>query len=420
MEPSPNSRLNLKLTQGELAEGICSRSYICQVEKGYSLPVPDILMKIAERLQVSVVDLCSDFDFSTHEQIQVHKAIRGIVSSIEEGNFENTHKLLCRISGMELKETEKSVYEWGKGVIAQSDQSFYQAASYFLESINFARRTSNPLLLIRPLISLGELYVTQELPHKAISYLDEAYQLTLEHEITGIPRIALHYTIGYMHVRLGEYYSGIEKFQQAEKINQAYDLLYKSGEIYTGIAVCYRHLEQYEMAEQFNFKALEALQLYTDSKKKARIAGVYNNLGIVYRCRKKYDLSVSHLEKAIQLHKEKGSVHWMNNSMVELSKVYNQTEKYEEAKMLCQAVIENNTSEHTLAEALLTLAEALCHLGEKDQALQSIDQALSYFSDRPNNRFFLKSSRLFTKIAFEFGKQPEIVSIYDKYFAIRV
>ncbi|MGG0756077.1 tetratricopeptide repeat protein [Brevibacillus laterosporus] len=413
-------RLSLNLTQGELAEGICSRSYICQVEKGNALPVPDILVKIAERLQVSVVEICSDFDVSAYEQIQVHKAIRGIVNSVEEGDFDNTHKLLCKVSGIELQEAEKSVYEWGKGIIAQSDQSFYQAASYFLESINYARQTSNPLLLLRPLVSLGELYSTQELPHKAISYLDEAYQLTLQHDIAGIPKVALHYTIGFMHVRLGEYYSGIEKFEQAVKINQAYDILYKSGEIYTGIAVCYRHLEQYDMAEQYNFKALEAFKLYNDSKRKARIAGVYNNLGIVYRCTQKYSLSVSNLERAIQFHEEMGSLHWMNNSKIELSKVYNLIGKYVDAKELCLTAIENNTSEHTLAEGLLTLSETHFYLGEKDQALQSIDRALSYFSDRPNSRFFLKASRLFNKIVFEFGKQPEVESIYDKYFAIRV
>ncbi|AYB41071.1 tetratricopeptide repeat protein [Brevibacillus laterosporus] len=410
-------RTKLGMTQGELADGICSRSYISQLEKGYSLPLPDLLTKIAERLQVSIPDLHKDFNREEIAKVNIHRNIRGLVTNIESCDWLKAHKYLFRLSNVELSQEEKSVYVWGKGALARSEQNFYQSAAYFLESINLAREADDPdpLLLIRPLTSLGELYASIEKPEKAIALLHEADKLVLQHEVNGIPRVTLYYALGYMHERLGEYHSGLERFQQAEKLNLHYSSLYKSGDIYMGIAVCLRHLMHYEEAISANQKALNILQYYNDPKKEARIAGVNNNLGIIYRCIEKYDLAISHLQKAIDIHKKIGSIHWMSNSCIELAKVYNQLGRYEEAKLICEEAIDNHTTEHILAEAHLTLSESLCHLGEQNRALDSIDHSLAYFSQTPNNRFFTKASRLTAKMALQFGK--EVVHIYDKYLA---
>jgi len=45
-------RLERKMTQSELAAGICSRSYISLVEKGQVTPSPDIVKRLAERLGI--------------------------------------------------------------------------------------------------------------------------------------------------------------------------------------------------------------------------------------------------------------------------------------------------------------------------------------------------------------------------------
>ncbi|WP_242066139.1 tetratricopeptide repeat protein [Brevibacillus laterosporus] len=410
-------RMKLNMTQGELADGICSRSYISQLEMGYSLPLPDLLTKIAERLQVPMSELYEDCNREEVIKVNIHRNIRGLIANIEVCDWKKAHKYLFRLSDVQLNQEEKSIYVWGKGALARSEQHFYQSAAYFLESIELVReaRDPDPLLLIRPLTSLGELYASIEQPEKAISHLYEAQKLALQHDIHGIPLVTLYYALGYMHERLGEYHSGLERFRQAEKLNIGYSSLYKSGDIYMGIGVCLRHLKQYEEAEQANRKALNILEYYNDPKKEARIAGVNNNLGIIYRCTEKYDLAISHLQKAIEIHKRIGSIHWLNNSCIELAKVYNQLGRYEEAKSICEEVIVNYTTEHILAEAYLTIADSLCHVGEKSQALDSIENALAYFSRKPNNRFFVKASSLATKMALLFGE--EVTHIYDKYLA---
>lgn len=410
-------RMKLNMTQGELADGICSRSYISQLEMGYSLPLPDLLTKIAERLQVPISELSEDCDQEEIIKVNIHRYIRGLISNIESCDWKKAHKYLFKLSSVQLNQEEKSIYVWGKGALARSEQNFYQSAAYFLESIELAREIfdSDPLLLIRPLTSLGELYASIEQPEKAIPHLYEAQQLALQYNIHGIPLVTLYYALGYMHERLGEYHSGLERFQQAEKLNIDYSSLYKSGDIYMGIGVCLRHLKQYEEAEQVNQKALKILAFYNDPKKEARVAGVNTNLGIIYRCTEKYDLALSHLQKAVDIHKKIGSLHWLNNSYIELAKVYNQLGRYEEAKSICQEVLVNHTTEHILAEAYLTITDSLCHVGEKSQALDSLENALAYFSQKPNNRFFVKASRLATKMALLFGE--EVTHIYDKYLA---
>ena len=244
-------RMKLNMTQGELADGICSRSYISQLEMGYSLPLPDLLTKIAERLQVPMSELYEDCNREEVIKVNIHRNIRGLIANIEVCDWKKAHKYLFRLSDVQLNQEEKSIYVWGKGALARSEQHFYQSAAYFLESIELVREASDPdpLLLIRPLTSLGELYASIEQPEKAISHLYEAQKLALQHDIHGIPLVTLYYALGYMHERLGEYHSGLERFRQAEKLNIGYSSLYKSGDIYMGIGVCLRHLKQYEEAK---------------------------------------------------------------------------------------------------------------------------------------------------------------------------
>ncbi len=49
-------RRDLSMTQAELAEGICSRTYLSRVERTDRLPSPRVMIKLAERLDLSACD----------------------------------------------------------------------------------------------------------------------------------------------------------------------------------------------------------------------------------------------------------------------------------------------------------------------------------------------------------------------------
>ena len=50
-------RMLRRMTQQQLAEGICTKSFVSQVEKGYARPAVDTLQAFADRLGVSLADL---------------------------------------------------------------------------------------------------------------------------------------------------------------------------------------------------------------------------------------------------------------------------------------------------------------------------------------------------------------------------
>lgn len=54
-------RKNNNLSQAELSEGICSRSYLSYIESGKRLPPPSSLAKIADRLGLCITELMDDY-----------------------------------------------------------------------------------------------------------------------------------------------------------------------------------------------------------------------------------------------------------------------------------------------------------------------------------------------------------------------
>lgn len=72
------------LTQAQLAAGICTKSFISQIEKGYSQPALDTLQAIAERLGVTLADFFDHGEPTTPPPWMV-EAIQDIVRALEAG-----------------------------------------------------------------------------------------------------------------------------------------------------------------------------------------------------------------------------------------------------------------------------------------------------------------------------------------------
>lgn len=71
-----------KMTQEELAGGICTKSFVSQVEKGHARPALDTLQAFADRLGVSLADLFEPGEPTT-PPAWVAEALRDIVQALE-------------------------------------------------------------------------------------------------------------------------------------------------------------------------------------------------------------------------------------------------------------------------------------------------------------------------------------------------
>ncbi|WP_176560370.1 tetratricopeptide repeat protein [Brevibacillus dissolubilis] len=393
-------RKKMQLTQGDLAEGICNRSYISQIEKGDVIPSPEILEQLAVRLEAQLSDLWVDTEHPQLSKMEIENAIRNVINSVESHDWEQIRKWLTKLQSIHLNSEGRAVYLWAKGIISQYDQDFEASERYYLESIEEARELGDPLTLIRSLTSLGAMYSKTTHPQKAVSYINEALRLANEHEISGLIRISIYHTLGVMHGTLGEYNSAIEQLQQAVSLNRSYRTFYKIEEIFLSIAVCKYYLKEYSEAERYNMLALDIIKL---NPSPAIEASIRNNLGMLYRDIRRYDLAIRSLEQSIDISIACDRPHSTYNAMVELALTYLRTGRHQEAAQLCVDVLAKSQSEYNRAEAHLVFAEVLHDTGDGEQALMHLEQALDYFTRHGKKPSLTVAYRLLAKINLKFG-----------------
>ncbi|WP_232698350.1 helix-turn-helix domain-containing protein [Brevibacillus daliensis] len=400
-------RKNLRMTQEELAVGICNRSYVSQIEKGNVIPSPEILDQLAKRLQTDLKELWTESEAQLgFSEVEIQNALRHIVNRLEANDMEISRKWLFKLKGQQLRPQDQTVYLWAKAELAQYDQRFEDVGELLLNSIQIAREVDDPISLVRSLQSLGYFYGMTRQAKKAIPLLNEALQVVNRYEIGGLLRISLLYTSAKMHGNLEEYYSAIELLNQAVSLNEAYGTMYKSAHIYMGLAICHLHLQNFEHAETYNLLALEVLQIIPDEK---LIANTYNNLGILYRVTSRHEQAEVYLLKSLEILQKLDQKHWTNNATSELAQLYKDMGQIIKARDLCESIITNKTTPHLLAETNLTYAEILAECDEHAQALYHLEQALAYFSEEQLDQYAVKSYKLLVKLGIK-SEQPETVT----------
>lgn len=75
-------RKQRRMTQQQLSEGICTKSFVSQVEKGHARPALDTLQAFADRLGVGLADLFEPGERTT-PPAWVAEALRDIVQALE-------------------------------------------------------------------------------------------------------------------------------------------------------------------------------------------------------------------------------------------------------------------------------------------------------------------------------------------------
>ncbi|WP_139489994.1 tetratricopeptide repeat protein [Brevibacillus dissolubilis] len=406
-------RKNLRMTQEELAEGICNRSYVSQIEKGNVIPSPEILEQLAKRLQTDLRELWSETETPVgFNQVEIQNALRHIVNRIEANDWEIARKWVYKLSGTQLNPADKSIFLWAKGEIAQNDQRFEEVEPLYRSAILLSREGDDPVVTVRALQSLGYFYCMTRQPKKAIPHLNEALQLVTRFEISGLLRISLLYTSAMMHGNLEEYFSAIELLNQAVQLNQAYGTMYKSAMIFMGLAICHLHIKEYEKAEKYNLQALEVFKLNPNDRQEGN---TYTNLAILYRVIGKYEKAEEFLNRSIEIHQKMSNRHWTINATNELAQLYKHQGRYREAKELLESIIEKATTEHFLAEINLNYATVLNELDEVDQALIHLEKSLEFFTRHQIKHYVIKAYRELVNISIKSNDKEAIARIYEKY-----
>ncbi len=402
-------RKRLRMTQEELAAGICNRSYVSQIEKGQVIPSPEILEQLAKRLQVELGELWTESPNPSFTQVEIQNALRHVIGRIEEKEWEIARKWLMKLNGARLSPVDEGIFFWAKGKLAETDGRTAEVEPLYLKSLSLTRGHDDVIPYIRTLDSLGSFYSDGGQPEKAISCLNEAFQLVNRFDVHGLLRISVHYHLGKMHAKLGEYRSAIEQLNNAEALNHLYETFYKSGDILMLLGICHLNTRQYEQAETCLRQAVTIWQLRSEQN---RLADAYVRLGVLYREREAYDLALEHLRHAIALCDQPERQAERHQAMLEVAIVCQRAGRLEEATQACQSVMESG-DKRLLAQAELVLADILCQSGQAEAALSHLENARNYFTLTGEREWLQKTYLLLGKVASRNGRYEQAARMYE-------
>ncbi|WP_439425677.1 helix-turn-helix domain-containing protein [Oenococcus alcoholitolerans] len=164
-----NRRKELKISQIELAHGICTQATISKMERQGLAPSSDILVKICQRLELSLNDLFSEFN--DKEKNEINEKIEKSKVLLSAGKFKEAEKSIDSIN--EKNAAEKGLIN--KINLIKADLAFdwkkdYDEAQFFFNWV--LDHDDDPFENLLALNGLGSIYLQKDKHDLASYYFD--------------------------------------------------------------------------------------------------------------------------------------------------------------------------------------------------------------------------------------------------------
>jgi len=376
-------RKEANLTQQELSEGIVTRAYISQIEKGLVQPSYETLKLLAARLRCQVEDLFVEPENKILHLSESKRKIKMAEAFIESGSMDQAAKVIHSLANSKgeqiLTGPAKGVYLWIKGKLKEHAHKWEAAAEYFSQSKELLANSSNTREFIRSIDSLGYAYLQLNRNPEAITTLNEGLFCLARESLGGILQISLYVNIGIAHERMGETHSAIRLLLQAKELNESAQLLYRHGQILHTLGTCYRGIGQLQDAETCFRMALSFFEMMADRE---NCAETKTSLGRLYRELSQFDLSIRHLQEALHQYQQLHHPPGIFMAYEELAHAHMESQRFQEAEQLCQDLISLDLADgkhRVLAHRLLGDAARL--QGNDAAALRHYELSLHCLED---------------------------------------
>ncbi|CAN2250069.1 tetratricopeptide repeat protein [Bacillus vallismortis] len=369
-------RKESKLTQQHLSEGIITRSYLSQIEKGLVHPSFDVLEKLSEKLDCTVDDFFKTVENKDLLLSQVKKEIKTAENQVNANSFDKVEAFVQKkeyLSREDLNEYDKGILTWIHGKYYEYKKDYNHAITFFEKSFYQLEIGNHTNEMLRSLDSLGHSHSQVQDNEKALHILNKAYRIMIYDQISEMIRISILVNLGIVHGKLREFYSAINFLEEARDLNDKLGSFYKAGEIFMALGVCNMELKRYKEAKISYERALKYFKLSED---KYHEAGTYTNLGILCSYQKDYYQADLDLRTAINIYKHvKAEESKIMNAQVELAKVYYLQENYEKAASLCNDIIKPDDNNKHKAQAFELLGDINDKLSNVEVALYNYTEA---------------------------------------------
>lgn len=285
------ARLARNLTQGEVARGQFSVSYVSAVERGQIRPSLGALERLAERLQVPLTDLLGPGGLdnltptttaeretgSDRLREDIENKLREAQILSRQGKADEALDILLRLTSQQLSQRESVLARWHVTycyvALGRGEDARREAA----EALPMAEKLGDVELVERLRNELGNAYSLLHSHPLALDNYRECLTAIGQGRIQD-PTFKLNvlYNIGNQHWHLGEYDNAIEYLRQAAEI--APDVIHPEGlgAIYWVLSLSYTAKGDTNQAKLY---ALRSIGAYEEAGNRRLVAMVYNRLG---------------------------------------------------------------------------------------------------------------------------------------------
>lgn len=409
-------RKDANLTQQELSNGIITRSYLSQIEKGAVQPSFELLVKLSSRLNCSVDDFFHHAKDKGLILSQLKKEIKTAEMNVNNNVFDKVETLIQKRDYLEHEDLDNyytGILFWIHGKYHEKNKDYNKAIEMYDKSISLLEEGNYSDEILRSLGSLGHVTSQMNENEKALTILNKAYKIIISEQIYGIVRISILANLGIVHGKLNEYYSALNFLQEAKELNEHIGTYYKSGDIAMALGICNMKLKRYADAKLSYECALKFFKLNENIELEA---GTYTNLGILFLEQKDYKQAERQLKTAIELYQ---TIHTEEkvqmNVEIGLAQVYFCQGDLHNASLSCFDILKFKEVNKYTAEAYEILGD-IC--SKKQSELES---SLCYYDEAKKILFELhlpyqNISKKLADIYAIMKKYKEAINFYKESF----
>ncbi|HHW10783.1 MAG TPA: tetratricopeptide repeat protein [Firmicutes bacterium] len=404
-----NRRLELGLTQRDLAGNDFTRGFISQIENGIIDPSLKSLEKIAERLGLTLSALLDNPN--SHDPIELegtlNKGFHIMAQDLNEADKIATDVLdkAVEMNNHHLMGRAYSLAAW----VSYYKKDYVSAAKLFSLAADAHRKASNVLLAARCLNSAGAAsHVIRDFT-KAEEYYKSAIELLQDmNDPSQNDYIRAMVNYGILLADFGDYARAISVLDKSLRISVRLNDYYKYGQVRNALGVAYRKLGQIDHAIRHYYAALFFSRAIEDE---LHIAMAANNLAIALGIKGELNQARSLLVEAIELFKKLERPAMLANAQSELAKIAWSAGDVETAEQNCREAISNLKNNQDLGEMKLLLARILASRNELEPAAEAYKESLDILSKSQDDASIAEICYEAGNVFLKLGK-PEEASHY--------
>ncbi|RZT14511.1 tetratricopeptide repeat protein [Fictibacillus sp. BK138] len=382
------------LTQEELAQGICSVSYLSKIEKGDAKSSEEVINMLCERLGISpeevdegkILEMLNEWnlmmtDRRFEEAEEMFPLIQEKMEGISDPSLRLRFELFqCRyfmvLEPPLLEETKLKLEEIEELFDHLSNDLKFYYFMFWGMYYNFNKKYNEAL----------------EYLHKAEKQFNQTSSIQDSEAAVIYYLLALTYNFLMRITSVTTYsYKALTIFDREYNYSRSADC-----QILLGIS--YRRAQHYELAESHLKQALK----YSTTFKNDTLSGIiYHNLGYIAFCQKNHLKAIDRLEKSLEYKKSQDPQH-IANTIYLLATEHYELGKFEQAKELIQKGLKYIDEKHEIYYHLRIVQYKVNNAETNDEFVQYLRKnAIPFFKQKGIWEYVATYSELLADIYFE-------------------